>query len=74
MTFARALGLTLRRVRRAADVTQETLAERVGIQRCTLANYEAGSRVPRVDVLVSLATELEVPPSDLLPRPGWKPR
>jgi transcriptional regulator with XRE-family HTH domain len=74
MTFARALGLTVRRVRRAADVTQETLAERAGMQRSSLANYEAGRRVPRADVLVSLATELDVPPSDLLPRPGWKPR
>jgi transcriptional regulator with XRE-family HTH domain len=74
MTFARAFGLTLRRVRRAADVTQETLAERAGIGRATLTNYETGRRVPRVDVLVNLADKLHVSPADLLPRPGWKPR
>jgi transcriptional regulator with XRE-family HTH domain len=66
--------MTLRRVRPAADVTQEGLAERTGIQRSTIANYEAGRRIPRADVLVTIATELDVQPADLLPRPGWKPR
>ena len=42
---------TLRRARRTAGLTLRALAERAGTSHATLAAYEAGRAVPRVDTL-----------------------
>ena len=42
---------TLRRTRLAAGLTLRALAERAGTSHATLAAYEAGRAVPRVDTL-----------------------
>lgn len=42
---------TLRRARRDAGLTLRALAERAGTSHATLAAYEAGRSIPRVDTL-----------------------
>jgi transcriptional regulator with XRE-family HTH domain len=45
---------TLRRARRAAALSLRALAERAGTSHATLAAYEAGRAVPRVDTLARI--------------------
>lgn len=72
MTFRRALGLNIRRTRRAADVTQEALAQKTRIPRTAISGYERGHRTPSLETFVKLADALEVTPLELLPGPEWK--
>jgi transcriptional regulator with XRE-family HTH domain len=44
-------GLLLRRARRRAGLSQRELAERAGTSHATIAAYETGAKVPRVDTL-----------------------
>lgn len=43
----------LKKLRRDLDLTQQEFAERIGIKRNTLANYEAGRNEP-IDAVISL--------------------
>jgi transcriptional regulator with XRE-family HTH domain len=59
---------TLRRARLTARLSLRALAERAGTSHATLAAYEAGRAVPRVDTLdrilraAGYATDIEVAP------------
>lgn len=44
-------GTLIRRARARAGLTQRALAERAGTSHATLASYETGAKVPRVDTL-----------------------
>jgi transcriptional regulator with XRE-family HTH domain len=64
------VSLTLRRARAHAGLSLRVLAERAGTSHATLAAYEAGRVVPRVDTLdrilraAGFAADI-----DLVPRP-----
>lgn len=58
--------LNLRRIRRAADITQKELAEKVGCMQCTIAGYESGCYVPSLKMVRKLAAALNVEPRDLI--------
>jgi transcriptional regulator with XRE-family HTH domain len=60
------LGLSVRRLRRARNLTQESLAAFVGVDRRVIAYIEAGERDFGVSLLWPLAAGLSVPVSDLL--------
>ena len=62
----RVLGHRLRAVRIEAGLSQLELAARVGLQRATLGNIEAGRQGVVVDRLVELAEALQVSPRSLL--------
>lgn len=49
----------LRRIRRAKDITQESLSEKTGIHQTHISHYERGERKPSFDNLMSLANALE---------------
>ena len=51
-------GRNLRRIRRAADVTQEQLAEATGIGTGVITRYETGITVPGLDKVYVLACAL----------------
>lgn len=61
-----ALGQRIRSHRRALHLTQEALAERVGISASFLGHIERGSRVLSVETLVALCTTLSATPNELL--------
>ena len=57
---------TLKRLRERRRLTQQQLAERVGVHRVTVAKLETGALRPGVDVLEGLAKALKVKVTDLL--------
>jgi len=56
------IGERIRELRRDAKLTQDQLAERIGANRVTVANYELGKYVPSIDALERLADALGVSP------------
>ncbi len=74
MTFAQILGRNIRRTRRAADLTQETLAFRAGVHRTALSGYEGGHKVPTLESFVRIAVALGISPCELLPGLEWDPQ
>ena len=56
----------MRRLRKAAGLTQEQLGERCNMGLSAVSRLERGHRNPRLETLVRLAHALEVPPATLL--------
>ena len=54
------LGVVLETARRAKGLTQEELAQHLGIAQATLSRYEHGMREPDDDALSRIATALDV--------------
>lgn len=61
-----ALGQTVRRLRREADLTQEDLAARAGISANYVGEIERGEKNPGALALFALARGLRVRPAVLL--------
>ena len=66
MDWRTRLGAHLRALREARQLTQEGLAERVGLDPSHVANLERGKSAPSVAALLKLADALAVPPSAML--------
>jgi transcriptional regulator with XRE-family HTH domain len=64
--IAAALGRRISQARMRAGLTLRTLANRVGIDHSTLANYESGRRPLRVTHLVLIARAIGCAPAALL--------
>lgn len=62
-------GGYVRRCRRYAGLTQEQLAERVGIKRSQICHIESGTRNPSVNVARNLVGALDLDP-DAMPDDG----
>ena len=63
-------ALLLRRARAQAGLSQRALAERAGTSHATLAAYETGAKVPRVDTLDRILRAAGYQPDvELRPRP-----
>lgn len=60
------LGSRIRAVRRQQSLTQEQLAEMVGISASFLGHIERGTRVASLETLVALCNVLNVAPEYLL--------
>lgn len=60
------LGRRVRETRRQLSLTQEKLAEQVGISASFLGHIERGSRVASIETLVALCNVLRVTPQYLL--------
>jgi transcriptional regulator with XRE-family HTH domain len=63
------LAANVRRLRLAADMTQEALAEAAGIDRRHIATIEAAEANVTIGTLVKLANALDTTPADLVSRP-----
>ena len=61
-----ALGKRVRACRKGKDITQEELAQRVGISTSFLGHVERGTRVLSVETLVKLCEVLHITPNRLL--------
>lgn len=64
----------LRRVRKRAGLSQETLGFRSELHPTEISQLERGGRIPRVDTLVKLAIGLDADPCELLDGMTWAPR
>jgi transcriptional regulator with XRE-family HTH domain len=60
-------GRRLRDARTAAELTQQALAEQVGLNRSSITNIEKGRQRFPLHLLFSLASAVGVPPAALLP-------
>lgn len=60
------MGRRIRTVRRQRGLTQEELAEQVGISASFLGHLERGTRVASLETLVALCNTLKVTPDYLL--------
>ncbi len=65
--FYARLGLIIRDRRRADNITQEHLADRLELSRTTMVNIEKGRQRLAVHQLVQLGNALGCEPADLLP-------
>ncbi len=62
------LYLHIRKLRRDEHITQEQMAQMLGISRRTYANYERGVHAMPVDVLVNIADLFNISLDDLAGR------
>lgn len=53
------MGFDLKATREAAGMTQEQLAEKVGVTRQAIGQYETGVNRPSVDVAKAIGKELD---------------
>jgi len=60
------IGKRIKKLREQQDKTQEELAEKAGITRSALANYESGVREPKGIILVRIAEALKTTTDYLL--------
>lgn len=67
------LGQRLARLRTAAGVTQEQLAEKAGVATGSIRNWEQDHRRPRADAALKLARALGVTVEELLVLPSSRP-
>jgi transcriptional regulator with XRE-family HTH domain len=68
--LARAIGARARATRRAAGLTQEQLAEHVGLQPAAISRFENGAVGLSVTTLLDMAEALGVPLSRFFEDPG----
>jgi XRE family transcriptional regulator, regulator of sulfur utilization len=59
-------GATVRRLREARGLTQETLAEAAGISATYVGFIERGDSIPTLSVILQVAGALSVRPAELL--------
>lgn len=69
MDMRRAVGENVRRLRLAAGLSQEELAERSGFSQQYLSDLERGRRNPTVVTVFELAQALETTPALLVTSP-----
>lgn len=59
-------GSKLKELRKEEKLTQEELAEKMGVSKTTIVNYENGNRKVPLEVVVKLANYFNVPVDSLL--------
>jgi transcriptional regulator with XRE-family HTH domain len=72
--FERAVGTLLQATRSRRGMTQEAVAEAIGVPRASYANLEAGRQRIPVDVIWRVAVVLGVSVVSLLPDPIYRPK
>jgi transcriptional regulator with XRE-family HTH domain len=70
--IAARFGDNLKRVRAAADMSQDDVAIKASVHRTEISQLERGLRIPRIDTVVKLAASLEVTPAELLKGIEWE--
>ena len=64
------IGKNLQKLRKAKNLTQEALAERVGVARQTIAKWETEESAPDLEMAGMLASVLDVALDDLVNAPA----
>ncbi len=72
-TLQERFGRNLWRCRRRADLSQEDLANLVGLSRDAISRLEKGERLARLDTIVMLAAGTNVSPCLLVTGMEWRP-
>ncbi|HEX6782165.1 MAG TPA: helix-turn-helix transcriptional regulator [Solirubrobacterales bacterium] len=72
-TLAERFSANLVWFRNQAGLTQQELADRVGMNRVSLSELERGQRLPRLDTILRLVAGLDVKNCDLVAWMWWDP-
>lgn len=72
-TLEERFGRNLWRCRRRADLSQEELANRIGLSRTAIYTLELGQRLPRLDTILRLAAGMDGSTCLLLAGMQWQP-
>lgn len=67
MNDAAEIGLKISRLRVSRHMTQEELAEKIGVDRVTVFRMENGKRIPDVTTIIALSDALSVAPGEFFP-------
>lgn len=67
MNDAAEIGLKISRLRLSRHMTQEQLAEKIGVDRITMLRLENGKRVPDAATIIALSEVLSIPPGEFFP-------
>lgn len=62
------LAENLKTRRKEYELTQEDLAKRVGVDRVSISNFEAGLKVPSLNTTVAIADALHMSIDELIGR------
>ncbi len=63
----RQLGNRVQKLRKQSNLTQEKLAEKIGVSRAYMGYIEQGRNTPSLEVLQKIAKSLGVKVKDILP-------
>ncbi|MDD2957377.1 MAG: helix-turn-helix transcriptional regulator [Lachnospiraceae bacterium] len=63
---SRAVGIRIKEARKAQNMTQEELADRVGLSTTHVSVIERGVKSPKLETFVAIANELNVSADSLL--------
>jgi transcriptional regulator with XRE-family HTH domain len=66
ITRRRELGQRLATARRTAGLSQDDVADRIGVERRSIQRYESGERDPRYTDLLLIADALDIDLADLV--------
>jgi transcriptional regulator with XRE-family HTH domain len=66
LTSKELLGARIREIRKSRQLSQERLAEKVGVEPKQISRIEGGKSSPSMDTLESIARELHVEMKELL--------
>lgn len=61
-----ALGLRIREARKTKSITQEQLAEKIGVTSVYISEIERGNKMPSIPVLISIVEALDISADYLL--------
>jgi len=59
-------SINLKRLRKSANLSQDSLAEQLSVSRQTISSWERGKSYPDLDMLVQICENLHVTPNQLL--------
>lgn len=62
------IGAAVRNTRMARGITQDELAQALGVDRVTISRYEGGKRAISIPTLLDVSAYLGIPVTRLLPR------
>ena len=66
MDLAIAIGITLRKLRKDAKLSQEALALICGIDRTYISSLERGKRQPTLKIIFAISSAINISPSEFV--------
>ena len=63
------IGENIQFLRKSRGLTQEALAEKIGVSRQTIANWETGESAPDIAMAAALSREMEVSLDEIVSEP-----
>lgn len=66
--FVKKLSNSIRGARKVAKLTQDELADMVGLSKASISGYETGRKTPSVETVALIAEACQIGISELIPK------